>query len=351
MVCKTAWNIKDTANIHPDPALAIAEGEVDGHTHINKFGRVRNAQKTELPIDATGVNNGLYVPPTAARTHQVKSTAAADAGTVVSSGTLTTTSTHHTEFIDSGATFITDGVAIGDTVLNDTAFDHSCVESIVSETELVLVGYHDGNVSTSGDAYRIVTPASTGVSVIHITKAIGSDGTFAGEFIVLNGTTNVPTVNTYWRINRMHADGVGSGTSESNVGTITATADTDATVTATIFIGIGQTQMAFDTVPRGKIGYITNYYASLFMPSKTLSATGSVAMYFRKFITANGTGKIVEHNIDCAIDGSSNSTHVFNPYKTVKELTDVWLTVKELSDDGTYMSLGFDMIEVDQDHD
>ena len=339
-----------SSSAHPDPALSIAEGEIAGHSHINKFGRARNLQKTELPVDITGISNTLYVPPTAARIHQIASTNVADAGTVVSSGTLTTVSTHHTEFIDSGATFISDGVAVGDAVLNDTAFDHSCVESITSETELVLVGYHDGNTSSIGDAYRIVTPASTGVSVVHITKGIGSDGYFAGEFIVLNGTTNVPTVNEYWRINRMHADGVGNGASESNVGTLTATADTDGTITCLIFIGVGQTQMAFDTVPRGKVGYITNYYGSLFMPAKTLSATASIAMYFRKFITANGTGKIVEHTMDIAIDGSSNVPHVFNPYKAVKELTDVWLSVRELSDDSTWLSAGFDMVEVDSGH-
>jgi hypothetical protein len=271
-----------------------------------------------------------------------------DTGIVVSTGTLTTTSISSTEFIDSNATFVTDGVQVGDAVLNDGAFDHSCVEEVVSETEIRLVGYHDDNTSTSGDSYRVVRASSTGVSVLHITKGIGADGYFAGEFVVLNGTTNVPTLREYWRINRMHSDGVGSGATEANVGTLTATADIDGTITASIYPGVGQTQMAFDTVPRGRVGYITNYYVSMFMPNKTLSATASIAMYFRKFITANGTGKIVEHNMDCAIDGSSNSPHIFNPYKPVKELTDVWLAVRELSDDGTFLSLGFDMVEVSQ---
>jgi len=330
---------------HIDPSLAIAEGVITGHSHVNKFGRAENIDVADLPVDVINNITTLYIPPTAARTHQIVSTSANDTGTVTSSGTLTTTSTNRTEFIDSAATFQTDGVAIGDSVLNDTTFDHSCVESIVSETELVLVGYHDGNVSTSGDSYRIVTPGSTGTSVVHLTKGIGSDGTFAGEFVVLNGITNVATANTYWRINRMHSDG--AGTNDKNVGTITATADTDATITATINIGIGQTQMAFDTVPRGKIGYITNYYGSIGRQSKTSGAMADVQMHYRKFITANGTGKIVEHDMSIAVDGSSNVPHEFNPYKVAKELTDVWLTIVGLSDDATYLSAGFDMIEVD----
>ena len=355
-IYKLSWGVSGTQtpvslanplpvkDIHPDATLAIAEGEIAGHSQINKFGRVGPIDIVDLPADVVNGVTGLYVPPTAARTHQIKSTSVQDIGVVRSSGTITTTSTNSTTVIDSAATFITDSVAVGDPFLNDTAFDHSCVESIVSETELTLVGYHDGQVSTSGDAYRVISRTGTGTAVAHIKKGIGSDGTFAGEFILMNGTTNVPTTKTYWRINRMHADGQGSN--DINVGTITATADTDATVTATISIGVGQTQMAFDTVPRGSIGYITNYYASIGRQSKTSGAMADYTIYFRKFITANGTGKINEHDMSVAVDGSSRSQHVFNPYKVVKELTDVWITVTGQSDDAVYSSAGFDMIQV-----
>jgi len=331
---------------HIDPALAIAEGEIAGHSHINKFGRIENIDTTDAPVDIVNGLTGLYsVLKTAARTHQCKSVSAQDIGAVRSSGTITTTSTDKTELIDSSATFISDGVAVGDPVLNDTQFDHTTVESIVSETELVLVGYHDGQLSTIGDTYRVVQRTGTGTAVLHITKGILSTGYHGGEFIILNGTTNVPTVNTYWRINRCHADGTGSN--DSNVGRITVTADTEGYVTAAIEIGKGQTQMAFDTVPRGKTGYITNYYGNIGRQGKTAAAMFDIELYFRKFITANGTGKIVEHDMSVAVDGTSHSHHCFNPYKTVKELTDVWLTVSGLTDNGTYISAGFDMILVD----
>jgi len=67
------------------------------------------------------------------------------------------------------------------------------------------------------------------------------------EVVVLNGTSNAPTVNPYVIIHRKV--GLTFGSAETNIGIITATAIGDGTVTAAIIAGEGQTLMAIYGVP------------------------------------------------------------------------------------------------------
>lgn len=67
------------------------------------------------------------------------------------------------------------------------------------------------------------------------------------EIVTLNGTSNVPTTQSYVAIHRIKGLTYGSG--GTNAGIITATAVTDATVTAAIRVGKGQTLMAIYAIP------------------------------------------------------------------------------------------------------
>ena len=80
------------------------------------------------------------------------------------------------------------------------------------------------------------TSAGTGARTIEIT-GIGSNGMTLKETITLNGTTNVPTVNTFLGVNRVKV--TSAGTSKTNEGTITLTAVTSNTI---------QGQIPFDNV-------------------------------------------------------------------------------------------------------
>lgn len=324
-----------------DPALQQAIAGGSGVSVLNKYGKNPDIDTGTVPEDVIDTG-GLVVFPTADRIHQIKSTSIQDIGTLISTGTIT--SNGGTSLLDSTATFISDGVSVGDTVLDDTDQDHSIVTVVVSETELTVEPWHHSSEDKTGDTYRIVNPSGTGSAVLHIKSAYKkSDGTAYTEFVILNGTTNVPTVNALYRINRMHGHGVGSN--GSNVGTITATADTDATITAQINPNNGQTQMAVAYIPLGKIGLITNYYGSMFRSGAAKDALAELEMRSNLW---GADSENLEHTIGVSVIGGV-SYKIFNPYKVIGGETDVWLRINNVSDDNSIVLAGFDIILLDAD--
>lgn len=318
-------------------ALSIARGLVPGMSHVNKFGRYPTIS---IAAGATDIwdGGGIYVPPTTDRVHQIVSTSAEDAGTLKSGGTATGGSL--TTLIDTAATFSTDGVAVGDVVLHDTDQDHSVVTSVDSETQLTIRTMHHSDAFSLGDAYRVVNPSGTGAAVAHIVLGVEEDGTEHTEFIILNGLTNVATLNSYFRITRMHIHGVGSN--GVNVGIIKATADTDATVTAQINANNGQTLMAFYHVPMGKTGYMTAVHASMNRPDKISDAMADISIRTR--LWGNGTdGNIVKGYANVSIGGGFFFKN-FNPYSKISQGTDIWIRCESVTDNDTDISAGFDII-------
>ena len=83
----------------------------------------------------------------------------------------------------------------------------------------------------------------------------------------MDGTTNVPTLNSYVIIHRMKV--LTKGATNVNVGVITATADTDGTVTARIDVGRGQSQMAIYGVPSIQTAYVFRFYSNVLKASGT----------------------------------------------------------------------------------
>lgn len=326
----------------------IARGLVSGMSHVNKFGRNSDVDATEDIWDG----GGLWVPPIAARTHDIASTDDDDAGTLVSTGTADTGSSTVLLF-DAAADFVGDGVAAGDAVLNDTNIDHSIVMSVTDLNTLVLEPTHHANYTANqassigfnnGDTYRVVTPASTGASVVHI-FGLDSNMAEAEEFIILDGNpagagSNVPTIRTYWRIFRMHLDGAASRII-NNEGTITATAQVDGTVTAQINIGNGQTLMAIYTIPAGKTGYMTNFTATI--NRTAVGALANMSLRQTKFAALDGSGSIVEHFFSLATDGSSSIYHPFKPEKVFQERTDIWIRCESVTATNTDITGSFDI--------
>lgn len=319
-------------------ALSVSKGDLTGVSKLNKFGR--NTDIDTAAAEDIWDGGGLWVPPTAARIHNLVSTVANDAGTLLSSGTATTASSGGTTLIDSNATFVSDGVAVGDTVLMDDYTDHALVKSVDSETQLTFDNLHHGSPIEVGDNYRVVTAASTGTSVVHV-YGLDENMVEKEEFIIMNGASNVPTLNTYKRIYRMHTDH--NGSNDTNVGTITATAQTDATVTAQINPGNGATLMAIYTVPDGKTAYLVNYYASI-NRAGNVAASADVSLRITKQADEGGMGKILDDVVSLNKNGNSYVQRMFPVYKKYYEHTDIIIRTEGVSHDDTDISAGFDLI-------
>lgn len=205
--------------------------------------------------DMTESGASIVPVPSSAITMECLSSSANDAGTLVSSGT--STGGGLTTLIDTGATFQTDGVAIGDIVVNDDDVESGQVVSIDSETQLTIIP--SNGVTFDTVAYRVITAASTGVSVVEI-HGLDDDFNDVDEFIILNGLTPVSTVKDYRRINHYHNMHVGSA--GVSVGNIDLQNVGGGTIYDRIGIGGNTSTQAHYTVPAGFNMFITDWRAS-----------------------------------------------------------------------------------------
>lgn len=317
--------------------VALSKGLITGFSIVEKFGENPDIDTTTFEYIWDG--GGVYVAPTQARLHDVVSDNIADEGTVLSSGTATGGSL--TTLIDTTATFSTDTVAAGDVILNDTNMDLGTVISVDSETQLTVRMFmptngDQGGANAIGDSYRIVTNASTGASIFWI-SGLSASFTKQEEFVVLNGTTDVETANTYIRQSRARVYGPGT---TGAVGTITSTAQTDATVTCQIIDGNNQTQMAIDTIPVGKTGFMIEWWGSL---SRAVAATSIIHLRI-------GTLAGISYLIQPRAMNSTGNTGFSHKNKShlIPGGTDVWVEANS-SANNVGVTAGFDIILVDND--
>ena len=322
-----------------DFLTAVALGEVPGHSYVNKFGRnadVDSASGYEVVWDGGGTAyTGFNA--TALEAVEVLSSAAADAGTQLSTGTLTGGSA--TTFVDTAADFVTDTVAVGDIVINDTQDDHGIVTAVTSLTTLTVRNMRHGTTPASGDTYRVVTPASTGAAVIRLPRLLTTANNSLGvEYIVLNGVTGVDTTGTYLRCSRARVVLAGSGL--GNAGTITAR---QTTTTANIFlvmpIGYNSSMVACDTVPPGAKGWLLGWHAAI---------TGVGAADVNVRILARPTGETFQVQEDGNLRGGGASAldrRFHAPKGPYPAWTDIMIDA-DTDTDNTPVSAGFDLLIV-----
>jgi hypothetical protein len=116
---------------------------------------------------------------------------------------------------------------------------------------------------SSAVSMNLVSTAAGDTAIITI---VGLDASYnvITENLVLNGTTNVPTVNQYFRINSMFV-AVGSATNPSGVITLINGGVTYAQINTGVFNGatssLGSSQQAVYTVPAGFTFYGYRYGA------------------------------------------------------------------------------------------
>ncbi len=247
-----------------DPHLLVAQGMVSDTASLNKFGRNSDIDTGSNPEDVWD-GGGIWVAPTAARTHDIAS--------------------------------------------------------------------DDANDTSAGTGARTVT-----------IFGLDSSWDLQTETVTMNGTSNVATANTYWRIFRMFVASAGS--SETNEGTVTATAQTDATVTAQINPENGQTLMAIYTVPADTTLYLSQAYATINKSGGTSGAMCDMAIYVRDGSAADRAWQVKQF-FGLSVTGTSSHQHHWKIPFSVQAKHDIRFTCVEVTDNNTDISAGFGGVLVD----
>lgn len=271
------------AALTSDFGTEVARGLYSGWAIGTKFGRNGDIDTGSTPEDMWN-GGGEYTGfnPTQNRNIQVFSSDVNDVGTVVSSGTSTGGSS--TTLVDSGATFITDGVAVGDCVINDTTISHGFVTAVTSETQLTVYRMTNGSITqtsnSSGEDYRVVNANSTGAAVIRLEQILNSDYEEQDSiYVVLQGGTTVTSTVDAYRCTR--AKVILAGSTGTNEGTITIRQETDITNVFAQVPTTGQTTIAAYTVPANKVMVVKRVRLGIVRASGT-AGSGNINLNVRE---------------------------------------------------------------------
>jgi len=325
--------------------LAIKMGLVPGMSLVEKFGKNTSLDDADGFRAIWDGGSAAYTgqAPTASdgEAVEVLSSSANDSGTLISSGTATSGSA--TTLVDTAATFSSDGVAVGDIVINDSQDDHFIVTAVTSETTLTGIRWKFKTTLAVGDSYRVAQPNSTGAAVVRLNMLQDSVGADGAEYIILNGTTPVDTVGTdYVRCfrGRVVCGDLVSGVAATNIGTITAR---QTTTVANIFFVIiaawGSTEVAAYRVPAGKTGYILSW-------SGGLIGVGSMNVECRLRLRPVGEPWQVADDLTLRGGGSSNVEHHFAGGLSVDPFTDIVIEA-DTNTDSTSLRGGVCLVLVD----
>lgn len=331
---------RDGALLTSDYGSEVAKGKFA--TTLPGFATGRNSEvgTGTVPEDVWnggGIYTGFNC--VAAERLEFFSSSATDVGQLLSSGTATGGS--GTTLIDSSATFVTDGVSIGDLVINDTQQIHGVISSVDSETQLTVIDMTDDNISDfqnqSGDNYRIATALSTGAAVKKAKQLLDSNYDEFSEYIILNGLTSVLSVGEYLR--HSESDIILSGANEANDGEITGRQSiTTANVTMVMPSESGKTAICCRTVPRGQTWQLRELSAQMVRANGT---PGSAGMRFQY----RPRGEAWKTLVFPQISNSLKYEKKFEAGPLFTEFTDLKWNCQFVSDNGSILSADFEHLK------
>jgi hypothetical protein len=276
---------------------------------------------------------------------EVVSTDVDDTGVVLSSGTATGGSIVTIE--DTGADFVTDTVAIGDIVINDSN-DQFAIITAVTATILTHAAINNGSQenfqstpNASGDTYRIAHANDTGLAVA-VVYGLDGDHNNITEIYVLNGTTVVPLTKTFIAQHRM--TGLIAGTVSGNEGSIICRITGGGTTASQMLTGNNKTLMAVYTVPSGKIGYFLKGYVGI---TKTGNPVAINTAQFTWRVIPFGSVESVNGIVETISSGSSWWIYEYKAIPGVPPQTFIHIRVDAVSDDATGTVAGFGMLLID----
>ena len=190
------------------------------------------------------------------------------------------------------------------------------------------------NVSSSNLADESTT--GTGAQTMEI-QGLDFNFDLISETISLDGQIVVPTTKEYVRVFRMKV--LTAGISGNNLGDITANAVTDGTDSAQIGSTNNQTLMAIYTIPNGKTGFMSNWYASL---SQRITAESTIKI----FIRPEGQVFQLKHLSDINSAGSGHIQHFYPVPERIEPRSDIKIQANS-SAASNGIAAGFDLILVD----
>lgn len=163
--------------------------------------------------------------------------------------------------------------------------------------------------SSAGQIVLVSDSASDNTSRSVLINGLDANYNILTETIALNGTTNVTTTNSFFRINSMEM------LNSANTGTITAKIAT--VLYAQINPGVGQTQMSIYTVPAGYSFYLTysQYDASIGFTSSNYM----IAAEWNKLNSGTQIGQITLTHQSTFVQKQEvpfNNTPILHPEKT-----------------------------------
>lgn len=263
------------------------------------------------------------------------SSSSEDSGTLLSQGVSTGGST--TTIEDSNANFIADGVTIGDLLINDSQQIHGVISN-VSSTILTVINMTNDEVSEYsngiGESYRVATTNGNGAAVCRFFSMLNNAYEEFGEYVIMNGTSGVLSINDALR----HSEGkvVLCGSFGTNQGEITGRQSiTTANITMVIPENSGKTAICCRTVPKGEKWLVFEISSQM---ARFIGSPGSAGMRFQSRKLGEAWQTVVFPEI-------SNSLAYYKEFKAGRlysEFTDLKWNCQFVSDNNTIVSADFE---------
>jgi len=152
--------------------------------------------------------------------------------------------------------------------------------------------------------------AGDGARTIRVRGLVDWDGAEVEEDIVMDGLTNVPTVNTYEMINSLSC--LTFGSERSNVGNITATARVDAAIECQVSPAFGRSLQAVFGFGSPFTFVLNSWYGNF---NKSGGQAGKADLELCKIVGPDtaSAGLVMLWRIGLHTDGDSYIFHPFDP--------------------------------------
>ena len=201
------------------------------------------------------------------------------------------------------------------------------------------------------------TIAGSGCQKVEM-HGLSDSGADQSEVINLNGTTEVDSNLTYRRVNKLHAEQVGTY-GGSHEGNITARVDSSGAKTGEILsrmfgfegtvdingaaYGTGEAGNGYWTVPLGKTLYITEVTVDIDTAGNNKEA--DVILYEREGILTTSGAMLPRRIIWDVQAGRGEVIKTFKSHIKIKPLTDLWFRAKPTAAAAISVSLDFYLVD------